>query len=118
MAWNHVFEEIVFSDSKLQEIHIIAGDVTVNMTLWNEQRIAIKFADYVGLVDQGTVVAQIDSLKVAAASDFLQRTLAQANTQAPPGEYKHFRFMDSWSASPVLEIVARDAILYLENSIV
>lgn len=114
MIWNHVFEGIVFSDSELQEIHITAESVMVSMTLWNEQKFAVKFFDYVGLVDQGAVVAQIDSFETAAATDFLQYTLAQANIQAQPGEYKHFRFIDSWSASPVLEIVARNVTFDLD----
>lgn len=114
MAWNHVFEGIVFSDSEIQEIHITAESVTINMTQWNEQKIAVKFFDYVGLVDQGAVVAQIDSFAAAAATDFLQLTLAQANIQAQPGDYKHFRFIDSWSASPVLEIVARNVTFDLD----
>lgn len=114
MTWNRIFKETNFSDSELREIHITPESVTVNMTLWNEQKISLKFVNYVGLVDQGAVVAQIDSFAAAAATDFLQHTLGQANIQAQPGEYKHFRFISSWSASPVLEIVARNVTFDLD----
>lgn len=94
-----------FADAEILEYRRNRDDVTVLVQLWNDRKVAITFADVVGIKDIGTGdISEI--LEVEGSTTFIEKVLSQVYEQRPathPYHEYHFLNLDD---EPCLRVVA------------